>query len=85
MDATPISKEVVPPETQTQTSKKRKAEGLSLMDRKKFKASLEPVHPSVSFKNIGGNEKVLLEVTQMLIHMRHPEVRLFYIVGMFQF
>lgn len=60
------------PEPVTQT-KKRKTQS-SLVDSKRFKASLEPVRPTVSFKDIGGTKKVLQEVTQMLIHMRHPEV-----------
>uniref|UniRef100_A0A1B6FLR1 AAA+ ATPase domain-containing protein n=1 Tax=Cuerna arida TaxID=1464854 RepID=A0A1B6FLR1_9HEMI len=58
---------------ETQTTKKRRAEA-RLASSKKFKSSLEPLRPSVSFKDIGGNEKVLQEVTQLLIHMCHPEV-----------
>ncbi|XP_046683216.1 nuclear valosin-containing protein-like isoform X2 [Homalodisca vitripennis] len=78
----PQRTELVPPEVspvarpvggETQTTKKRRAEA-RLASSKKFKTSLEPLRPSVSFKDIGGNEKVLQEVTQLLIHMRHPEV-----------
>lgn len=57
----------------TVETKKRRAES-NLPGSKKFKSSLEPVRPSTSFKDIGGNEKVLKEVTQLLVHMRHPEV-----------
>lgn len=53
--------------------KKRRTESSNLI-KNSFKALLEPLHPSTSFKDIGGNEKVLQEVTQLLIHMRHPEV-----------
>ncbi|XP_054289293.1 nuclear valosin-containing protein-like isoform X1 [Macrosteles quadrilineatus] len=71
VETTPAPKVTVPePVTQT---KKRKTQS-SLVDSKRFKASLEPVRPTVSFKDIGGTKKVLQEVTQMLIHMRHPEV-----------
>lgn len=57
-----------------QTAKKRKVE-TPLPGSKRFKAALRPVQPTVSFKDIGGSEKVLDEVTQLLIHLRHPEVK----------
>ncbi|XP_009993067.1 PREDICTED: nuclear valosin-containing protein-like [Chaetura pelagica] len=31
-------------------------------------------HPSVKFKDIGGNDETLKEICKMLIHVRHPEV-----------
>lgn len=57
-----------------QTAKKRKVE-TPLSGSKRFKAALRPVQPTVSFKDIGGSEKVLDEVTQLLVHLRHPEVK----------
>lgn len=57
-----------------QTAKKRRVE-TPLPGSKRFKSALRPVQPTVTFKDIGGSEKVLDEVTQLLIHLRHPEVK----------
>lgn len=35
---------------------------------------IEASQPTLKFKDIGGNEKVLKEVVQLLTHMRHPEI-----------
>lgn len=68
----------VTPKEEMQVGKKRKTDLLE-KSNKRFKGSLKPVQPSVSFKDIGGNEKVLNEVTKLLIHLLHPEVRIVHI------
>lgn len=60
-------------EEEVRTGKKRKVDVLE-KSNKRFKSSLKPVQPNVSFKDIGGNEKVLNEVTKLLVHLLHPEV-----------
>ncbi|EEZ99985.1 Nuclear valosin-containing protein-like [Tribolium castaneum] len=58
--------------------RKRKAETVGLTPyqstpkKKKSLATLQ--EPSVSFKDIGGMDKILEDVCKLLIHVRHPEV-----------
>nr|XP_022916416.1 uncharacterized AAA domain-containing protein C16E9.10c-like isoform X1 [Onthophagus taurus] len=55
--------------------KKRKMDSYNTLlsvKRKKTVASLE--ESFVTFKNVGGNEKILEEICMLLVHMKHPEV-----------
>jgi ribosome biogenesis ATPase len=57
--------------------KKRKSDvaGLPYQSTPKKKKSLATLQePSVSFKDIGGMDKILEDVCKLLIHVRHPEV-----------
>lgn len=71
---TPVVPNLPLPKTAVETAKKRRVE-TPLPGSKRFKSALRPLQPTVTFKDIGGSEKVLDEVTQLLIHLRHPEVK----------
>ncbi|KAJ3660400.1 hypothetical protein Zmor_004850 [Zophobas morio] len=59
-------------------NRKRKSEAVGLTPfqstpkKKKSLATLQ--EPSVSFKDLGGMDKILEDVCKLLIHVRHPEV-----------
>lgn len=42
-------------------------------NKKKIK-NIQTTHPMVKFSDIGGNEKVLKDVVNLLLHLKHPEV-----------
>lgn len=41
---------------------------------KKFKKEFSPQSASVSFENVGGIDKILKELCELLLHIKHPDV-----------
>lgn len=61
-------------EVSVERGKKRKAEVSSVNVNKKKKDIVVKQEPSVTFKDIGGIDKVLEEVCKLLLHIKHPEI-----------
>lgn len=57
-------------------AKKRKLERdvSSAVTAKKRKNLVTPQQPTVTFKDVGGLDKVLEDVVKLLVHIKHPEV-----------
>lgn len=69
---------------QSASSKKRRYDGSSIPDnqgmsslpykQKKFKNPVLPKWTCLKFKDVGGMEKILKELCELLLHIKHPEV-----------
>lgn len=42
--------------------------------QKKFKNPIQPKWTCLKFKDVGGMEKILKELCELLLHIKHPEV-----------
>lgn len=60
--------------TSSDRGKKRKLEVNANPPYKKRKAVSQLQEPDVTFKDIGGIDKILQEVCKLLLHIKHPEI-----------
>lgn len=60
--------------TSSERGKKRKSEDYGSGPYKKRRSVSQLQEPDVTFKDVGGLDKVLQEVCKLLLHIKHPEV-----------